>query len=128
MKIRNPYQEIAGASWKKGNLHAHTTASDGERDHQEVIDDYIQRGYDYLMISDHDIFTSPSDYEQFDSGKLVLISGNEVTANGPHLLQVGGSRLIEPSRDRQKVIDDSPAKRPSPKGPNSRLATDVATD
>ena len=27
-----------------------------------------------------------------------------------------------------KGIHDSPAKRPSPKGPNSRLATDVATD
>ena len=106
MKIKNPYAKITGASWLKGNLHAHTTASDGEREHQEVIDDYIQRGYGYLMISDHDIFTSRDDYERFDSDGLILIPGNEVSANGPHLLHVGGSRFVEPNRDRQKVIDD----------------------
>ena len=58
------------------------------------------------MISDHDVFTSQTDYKGFTSGELILIPGNEVTANGPHLLHVGASRLVEPNRNRQKVIDD----------------------
>ena len=32
--IEHPYQNLSGGRWLVGNLHTHTTASDGERDHQ----------------------------------------------------------------------------------------------
>jgi len=38
----------------KGNLHAHTTFSDGRRPIDEVIARYRELGYDFLAITDHD--------------------------------------------------------------------------
>lgn len=99
--LENPYK--SSLPWYRGNLHTHTTRSDGKRDPQVVIDDYADRGYDFLMISDHDMLTAPS---EFDSRGMVMIPGNEVTARGPHLLHVNAERRVEPQADRQAVIDD----------------------
>jgi len=38
----------------KGNLHAHTTFSDGRRPIEQVIARYRDLGYDFLAITDHD--------------------------------------------------------------------------
>ncbi len=105
MKLLNPYAGTKGLPWLRGNLHTHTTASDGERPIQAVIRDYARRGYDFLMVSDHDILTSVADYARWDHCGLVLIPGNEVTRNGPHLLHVDADRLVAPTRNRQRVID-----------------------
>jgi hypothetical protein len=37
----------------KGNLHAHTTLSDGRRPIEQVIARYRELGYDFLAITDH---------------------------------------------------------------------------
>ena len=103
--IEHPYTELSGGRWLAGNLHAHTTASDGQRDHQAVIDDYAGRGHGFLMISDHDILTDAEDYADFDPHGMILVPGNEITANGPHMLHVGASGLVEPDAERQCVID-----------------------
>ena len=105
-KVENSYEELRGGQWLKGNLHVPTNKSDGARPHQVVIDDYAGRGYDFLMISDHDIHTWHEDLSHFDARGMVLILGNEITANGPHLLHVGADRPVEPSRQRQQVILD----------------------
>jgi len=105
MKIENPYASMSGDTWLRGNLHAHTTASDGRSPIQDVLNSYAGHGYDFLMISDHDILTDDADYAKVDSRGLVLIPGNEVTRNGPHLLHVNADQLVEPSADRQVVLD-----------------------
>ncbi len=104
--IEHPYADLSGGRWLVGNLHAHTTSSDGQRDHQAVIDDYAGRGHGFLMISDHDILTDADDYADFDAQGMILVAGNEITANGPHMLHVGARGLVEPHADRQRVIDD----------------------
>ena len=38
----------------RGNLHAHTTFSDGVRSPQALIEEYESRGYDFLAITDHE--------------------------------------------------------------------------
>ncbi len=103
--IEHPYGDLHGGRWLVGNLHSHTTASDGQRDHQAVIDDYAGRGHGFLMISDHDILTDAEDHADFDPQGMILVAGNEITANGPHMLHVGASGLVEPNADRQQVID-----------------------
>jgi hypothetical protein len=105
MQIRHPYTDLAGGQWSRGNLHAHTTRSDGQRQPQEVLNDYAARGYNFLTISDHDIFTSSDDYAQWNANGMVLIPGNEVTANGVHMLHINARQRIEPEPDRQKVLD-----------------------
>ena len=106
MAIESPYQNLFSGTWLRGNLHAHTTQSDGKRSRQAVIDDYSRRGYDFLMISDHDVYTSPEDYAGLDAKGLVLIPGNEVSRLGEHLLHVNANRLVDANPDRQIVLDD----------------------
>jgi hypothetical protein len=101
MTLRNPYPE----QWKhalKGNLHTHTTNSDGRSTIQEAIDAYAANDYGFLMISDHD---KSNDLGLVDNRGLVLIPGVEVSAGGPHMLQVGTAAAVTPDADRQKVID-----------------------
>ena len=99
--VRSPYSNDA-LPWLKGNLHTHTANSDGPRSPQCTVDDYAERGYDFLMLSDHDHLTDPS---TLDARGLTLVPGNEITAEGSHLLHVGARSVIAPDPDRQKVID-----------------------
>ena len=99
--LTSPY--IDAPHWLRGNLHAHTTVSDGACPPEEVIADYERRGYDFLAISDHDKFVPPADYQ--GRTKMTLIGGVETSANGPHILHVDAQEAVEPVRDRQAAID-----------------------
>ena len=103
--IEHPYAKLNGGRWLMGNLHTHTTRSDGQREPQAVVDDYAARGHGFLMISDHDVCTSSDDFAELDPGGMILVPGNEISANGPHLLHVGAGERVEPHADRQQVID-----------------------
>jgi len=61
-------------NWYKGNLHSHTTRSDGEAQPQELVDWYWRHGYDFLAITDHDTVT---DVEALKRDGIVLIPGVE---------------------------------------------------
>jgi hypothetical protein len=111
MQLEHPYSDLNDGIWLRGNLHTHTTASDGSRPLNEVVDDYVGRGYGFLMLSDHDIYTSQEELDAMDSGEMVLIPGNEITRGGPHMLHVYPDCLVEPNEDRQKAIDDVNAAR-----------------
>lgn len=110
MPIENPYAgtEAAG-EWLRGNLHAHTTRSDGAADPQSVLDHYANAGYDFLALTDHDILTGPEEYADLEDRGLVLLPGNEISANGPHLLHVGCEERVEPDADRSDVVDAASA-------------------
>ena len=101
LSLENPYAS-GGKVWLKGNLHAHTTESDGKRPPQEVVDDYAARGYDFLMISDHDKLTAP---DRVSPQGMTLIPGNEISAKGPHLLHVNAKSHIPPEENRQNILD-----------------------
>ncbi len=101
LKLEHPYDQ-PGLPWLKGNLHTHTTLSDGPLPPQETIAAYAELGHDFLMLSDHDHFTDPA---ELDARGMVLIPGNEITAYGPHLLHVNAHRNIGPDEDRQAIID-----------------------
>ncbi len=47
----------APGHWYRGNLHTHTTRSDGEYSPQEAAAWYRQQGYDFLALTDHDVCT-----------------------------------------------------------------------
>lgn len=100
--IRSPYSNNH-AQWLKGNLHTHTSNSDGNLSPQETINVYRTLGFDFLMISDHDKLTDPA---ELDGNGLTVIPGCEITANGPHLLHVNAHTALEPIEDRQKIINE----------------------
>lgn len=64
----------AEGMWLKGNLHSHTTNSDGLATPQELVDWYQKNGYDFLAITDHDMITDPA---ALDSKDMLLIPGVE---------------------------------------------------
>lgn len=65
-------------SWYKGNLHCHTTDSDGHLNESEVVQLYRENGYHFLAISDHDVF---SDYRQeFNCEDFIILPAIEATA------------------------------------------------
>ncbi len=101
MRILNPYAHTRGP-WLRGNLHTHSTNSDGSRAPGDIAAAYAARGYDFLMFSDHDTFTDPADV---NAHGLTLLPGVEVSARGPHIVHVGATQAIQPDQDRQTVID-----------------------
>lgn len=105
MKLIHPYTHLIGGQWLRGNLHCHSTRSDGTRDPQIVIDDYAGRGYDFLMLSDHDVWSTDQLYRELDNRGLVLICGNEISAGGTHTLHVAADRHVAPSTRRQEVLN-----------------------
>ena len=40
-------------NWYKGNLHMHTTLSDGKITPEEACDIYCGKGYDFIAMTDH---------------------------------------------------------------------------
>jgi len=61
----------APGTWLKGNLHTHTTNSDGRVTPQERIAGYSSRGYDFIAFTDHYAVTRETD------GELIVIPGAE---------------------------------------------------
>jgi len=51
MKRRTRYR-IDG-TWYKGNIHLHTTRSDGGLEPAEIAEKYAKAGYDFIFITDH---------------------------------------------------------------------------
>ena len=42
-------------NWYKGNLHSHTTVSDGKMTPEQSVEVYKEHGYNFLALSEHDI-------------------------------------------------------------------------
>jgi hypothetical protein len=75
MKVDYPNPFKAPGQWFKGNLHTHTTASDGVRTSQETVDHYSRNGYDFLSITDHGVLTDPTN---LNPQGMTLIPGEEI--------------------------------------------------
>jgi hypothetical protein len=101
----HPYRNLTGGAWLRGNLHTHSTRSDGERSPQAVVDDYARRGYGFLMFSDHSVLATEADLAALDSRGLVLMPGVEL-AGGPHILHVDAVRPLTPGVGRQQALNE----------------------
>ncbi len=73
IKFNNPFS--TKGNWYKGNLHTHTTNSDGGLSPEDVISSYCRKGYDFLVITDHNKLT---DDENLRKENLYLIPGEEI--------------------------------------------------
>lgn len=62
----------------KGNLHTHTTRSDGYYDLEDVVGIYKKENYDFLAVSDHDLYYT-GDIDEKVGKNLVLLHGIEAT-------------------------------------------------
>ena len=84
----------AAGSWYKGNTHAHTTESDGDSSPEYVASWYKDHGYDFLVLSDHNVFTDPATLAHLIDESFLLIPGEEVTSSfGDAAIHVNGLNI-----------------------------------
>ncbi len=99
--------DTAGTRWYKGNTHTHTLESDGDSPPEVVARWYRDHGYDFLVLSDHNVFTDPAALEHLVDSTFLLIPGEELTSsferspvhvnglNLPHVVEARrGSTLV----------------------------------
>ena len=97
-------------NWYKGNLHMHTTVSDGKLSPEQAIQKYKEAGYDFLALSDH-----WAESENKHENGMLLLSGCEWDTgdmvNTPiyHILGIGMDKKtglkMDNIRPPQKIID-----------------------
>ena len=89
----------------KGNIHTHTTKSDGDEDPIKVTEWYKAHGYDFLVLTDHNHRTILDYGNQTETPQTpLMIPGEEVTMNMQnndvtvpiHINGIGIERVIEP--------------------------------
>jgi len=78
MAFENPFE--AEGVWLKGNLHTHTTVSDGLLPPQERVAAYQARGYDFLALTDHERL---ADLQSVKAKGIILIRGAEFGCTNP---------------------------------------------
>ncbi|OGV62695.1 MAG: hypothetical protein A3K19_13605 [Lentisphaerae bacterium RIFOXYB12_FULL_65_16] len=74
---------LGDGNWYKGNLHTHTTQSDGAATPDDMMACYRKAGYDFLALSDHNRLTRVT----AAPAGLLLIPGEEVSAG---IAEMGG--------------------------------------
>jgi hypothetical protein len=77
-----------GGAWYKGDLHCHSTHSDGDSSVKEVIASAESLGLDFFVITDHDGNMNGSPTQWYDpdyhSGDMVMLYGVEWTTGLGH--------------------------------------------
>lgn len=72
---RTTFLQDEAAIWLKGNLHSHSTFSDGKLTPEQMKEAYVQHGYDFLAVTDHDKYT---DTRYLTDENLIMVQGFEL--------------------------------------------------
>ena len=100
---------LPGGNRYRGNLHSHTTVSDGNWTPEEAAREYRAHGYSFLVLTDHDIYTDRTD---LDTDDFILLPGVEASATlragrrmakTHHLLGIGIPGAANPFRDGERL-------------------------
>ena len=94
---------MAKTRWFKGNIHTHTSESDGDADPRTVVRWYRQHDYDFLVLSDHNHLTIIDHAEgQRRFKRPLMVPGEELSIRlnegtvPVHINGIGINRMVEP--------------------------------
>ncbi|WP_437956076.1 CehA/McbA family metallohydrolase [Sorangium sp. So ce119] len=66
--------------FQRGNIHTHTSLSDGDSEPREVVRWYRQNGYAFVALTDHNHRVDPAMFQGLQaSSNFVVIPGEEIT-------------------------------------------------
>ena len=82
--LRSPSKPKGKSRWVKGDLHCHTLHSDGLNCVEELVRNAIERGLDFLAVTDHNTNTHHEEMERLAHLPITLIPGEEVTTYWGH--------------------------------------------
>lgn len=91
--------------WYKGNLHSHTTNSDGHLTPAQAVALFRQYGYSFLCLSEHDYYTDLR--AELDREDFILLPGVEAS-----------SWLVQPPKDPAALQELAALKEKMPRCPN----------
>lgn len=106
------FTDVFGKIWYKGNLHTHTTNSDGAYTPEETIALYKSKNYDFLALTDHWFHGEGRQEENF-----LLLNGTEFDVGSTvqegiyHIVGIGMEKAPAltkraPGLSAQKIIDE----------------------
>lgn len=98
MHYINPFKQHG--QWYRGNTHTHSSVSDGELSIPELFKGYREEGYDFLVLTDHEVV---SDVSEYSDDSFLAISGSELHSFNPY----GGKEYHIVAIDIQNQIDTS---------------------
>ncbi len=67
------------SAFQRGNLHGHSTRSDGNAPPEDVYAWYREHGYQFTTLTDHNQLTQPDEFKSQARKGFVLLPGEEVT-------------------------------------------------
>jgi hypothetical protein len=88
--------------WYKGNTHTHTINQGGDSTPDEVVRWYREHGYQFLVLSDHNLLTRVDGLNGIFAidEQFLVVPGEEVTARGGnkpvHVNGLAVDRVVEP--------------------------------
>ena len=97
--------------WLRGNLHMHTTRSDGRLSYEEAVARYERAGYDFIAVTDHWVRSEKGT----TAGGMLLLSGCEYNIGDTvqqgvyHIVGVGMETALALERTEkspQRIIDE----------------------
>lgn len=59
------WKDRQGNTWYKGNLHMHTSRSDGRLSYEQAVRTYREAGYDFIAVTDHWTYNAGSEENGF---------------------------------------------------------------
>jgi hypothetical protein len=81
--------------WYRGELHSHTTHSDGDCTVQELINNAVTNHLDFLAITDHNTTSTLYELNQTNFQDLLIIPGFELTTFHGHALALGIDQWVD---------------------------------
>lgn len=70
---------IEARAFQRGNIHTHTSLTDGDSPPADVYAWYRDHGYAFVAVTDHNTLTDPAGYRELARPGFALISGEEIT-------------------------------------------------
>ncbi len=81
--------------WVRGDLHCHTIHSDGLNSVDDLVHSAIERGLDFLAVTDHNTNTHHEELDRLSHLPITLIPGEEVTTYWGHANMWGLREWVE---------------------------------
>ena len=111
LSVYTLFDDMAGRIPLRGDLHVHTSRSDGKEAPTTVVSNYRGHGYDFCVISDHRRYYPSLEAKRYfdDITDLNIVQGEEVhlPLNDVHYVNFGGSysinALVLPSYNEEKA-------------------------
>src|SRR6476660_1258969 len=71
--------DYSAGKWYKGNTHTHTSETDGDSTPEYVARWYKDHGYNFLVLSDHEILLDLSKLASLEDSAFRFVPGEEIT-------------------------------------------------